>query len=237
MRVFVQSEEVEVLYPLLRLVDQPISVTERRRRELLVDDSEPTCSIERTRETDSDSKLLYYLEEDTSSRFLVIGDKFQFKGRWYSFCVPVSREDPRINELYDKVAKALRTRPDFERGDGLVRTVVQDVRTKAVLMDAFMNEEAFNEMLRTGRAVYYSRTNKALWRKGEVSGNVQIVREIRMNCYLDSLLLLVEQVGGAACHKGFPSCFYRRFNLDTRDLEVIEEQVFDPKEVYKKENP
>jgi phosphoribosyl-AMP cyclohydrolase len=95
-----------------------------------------------------------------------------------------------------------------------------------------MNEEAYDETLRTGRAVYYSRSRAKLWRKGEESGHVQLVKEIRFNCYSDSLLLLVEQVGGAACHTGYRSCFYRR--LTERGLEVVGDRVFDPAEVYKK---
>ena len=101
-------------------------------------------------------------------------------------------------------------RPNFGKGDGLVRAIAQDFETRDVLMDAFMNKEAFDETLRTGRAVYFSRSRGKLWRKGEESGNVQLVKEMRINCYGDSLLLLVEQVGGAACHTGYRSCFYRR---------------------------
>lgn len=125
-------------------------------------------------------------------------------------------------------------RPDFERNDGLIRAIAQDSETKDVLMDAFMNEEAFDETLRTGRVVYFSRTKKRLWRKGEESGNVQLVREVRINCNADSILLLVEQVGGAACHDGYRSCFYRR--IDASELAVVGERVFDPSVVYKKEN-
>jgi phosphoribosyl-AMP cyclohydrolase len=123
-------------------------------------------------------------------------------------------------------------RPNFSKADGLIRAVTQDFVTKDVLMDAFMNEEAYDETLRTGRAVYYSRSRAKLWRKGEESGNVQLVKEIRINCYGDSLLLLVEQVGGAACHTGYRSCFYRR--VTEGGLELVGERVFDPAEVYKK---
>lgn len=125
-------------------------------------------------------------------------------------------------------------RPDFKRNGGLIRAIAQDSESKEVLMDAFMNEEAYDETLTTGRVVYYSRTKQRLWRKGEESGNVQLVREIRINCNCDSILLLVEQVGGAACHDGFRSCFYRR--IDASELTVVGERVFDPSVVYKKEN-
>lgn len=123
-------------------------------------------------------------------------------------------------------------RPNFGKADGLVRAVTQDAQTKEVLMDAFMNEEAFDETVRTGRAVYFSRSRAKLWRKGEESGNVQLVKELRINCYGDSLLLLVEQVGGAACHDGYRSCFYRR--LTDAGTELIGERLFDPAQVYDK---
>src|SRR5262249_50544549 len=118
------------------------------------------------------------------------------------------------------------------KSDGLIRAIAQDIETRDVLMDAFMNEEAFDETLRTGRAVYYSRSRGKLWRKGEESGHVQLIREIRINCYGDSLLLLVEQVGGAACHRGPRSCFSGR--LTENGLEQLGEPIFDPAQVYKK---
>ncbi|TSC57998.1 MAG: putative phosphoribosyl-AMP cyclohydrolase [Candidatus Peregrinibacteria bacterium Greene0416_19] len=125
-------------------------------------------------------------------------------------------------------------RPDFEKGSGLIRAIAQDIDPPHdVLMDAFMNEEAWLETLRTGCAVYYSRSRKKLWRKGEESGHVQRVREIRINCYGDSLLLIVEQIGDAACHEGYLSCFHRRLRPDG-EYEVADERVFDPKEVYGK---
>ncbi len=124
-------------------------------------------------------------------------------------------------------------RPDFERGGGLIRAIAQCRSSNVVLMDAYMNEEAFNETLRTGTVVYFSRTKQRLWRKGEESGNVQLVVEIRINCYRDSILLLVEQRGGAACHDGYESCFYRRIEHDG-SLTVVGERVFDPSQVYRK---
>jgi phosphoribosyl-AMP cyclohydrolase len=123
-------------------------------------------------------------------------------------------------------------RPNFGKTDGLIRAIAQDFETNDVLMDAFMNEEAYDETLRTGRAVYYSRSRAKLWRKGEESGHVQLVKEIRINCYGDSLLLLVEQIGGAACHTGYRSCFYRR--VTEGGLEVVGQRVFDPAQVYGK---
>ena len=95
-----------------------------------------------------------------------------------------------------------------------------------------MNREAYEETLRTRRACYYSRSRGRLWRKGEESGNVQEVREVYVDCDADTVLLKVQQIGGAACHEGYPSCFFRRVAGDA--VQVIGERVFDPKQVYKK---
>ncbi|OIO53905.1 phosphoribosyl-AMP cyclohydrolase [Candidatus Peregrinibacteria bacterium CG1_02_54_53] len=123
-------------------------------------------------------------------------------------------------------------RPDFERNGGLIRVIAQDAVTYEVLMDAFMSEEAFDETMRTGRVVYYSRSRMRIWRKGEESGHVQLVRSIRINCNRDALLILVEQVGLAACHDGYRSCYYREITDD--GWKVISERVFDPQVVYGK---
>jgi phosphoribosyl-AMP cyclohydrolase len=121
---------------------------------------------------------------------------------------------------------------DFEKAGGLVPAVAQDADTGDVLMLAWMNREAFEETLRTGRAVYYSRSRGKLWRKGEESGHVQEVRGVYVDCDADTVLLKVHQIGGAACHEGFKSCFFRQ--VDNGSLKVIAERVFDPKQVYKK---
>ncbi|MCD6569246.1 MAG: phosphoribosyl-AMP cyclohydrolase [Deltaproteobacteria bacterium] len=120
---------------------------------------------------------------------------------------------------------------DFDKQGGLVPAIVQDHKTKEVLMLAYMNKKAFEETLRTKRACYYSRSRDKLWRKGEQSGNIQNVKEIRIDCDGDTVLLKVEQVGGASCHLGYRSCFYRKI----ADGVLIEDSVkiFDPKEVYK----
>ena len=123
-------------------------------------------------------------------------------------------------------------RPNFEKCGGLLPVIAQDDATGDVLMLAYMNEEAYAETLASGRAVYYSRSRGKLWRKGEESGNVQIVKSIYLDCDLDTLLIKVEQIGGAACHEGYKSCFFRQVTPD--GLKVIAERVFDPKEVYKK---
>ncbi|MCO6047109.1 phosphoribosyl-AMP cyclohydrolase [Aeoliella sp. ICT_H6.2] len=121
--------------------------------------------------------------------------------------------------------------PDFAKSDGLVPVVVQQVGTGEVLMLAYMNREAYDETLATGRAVYYSRSRGGLWRKGESSGNIQQVRRVRIDCDRDTLLLEVDQVGGAACHEGYPSCFFRE--ITPAGATIISQRVFDPSEVYK----
>jgi phosphoribosyl-AMP cyclohydrolase len=121
---------------------------------------------------------------------------------------------------------------DFDKAGGLVAAIAQDYRTGEVLMIAWMNRESFDETVRTGRAVYFSRSRGKLWRKGEESGNVQEVKEIFVDCDADAILLKVNQVGGAACHEGYKSCFFRK--LDAGELKTIAERVFDPKAVYKK---
>ncbi len=121
---------------------------------------------------------------------------------------------------------------DFEKQGGLVPAIAQDYRTGEVLMLAYMNQAAFSETIRTGKACYYSRSRQKLWRKGEESGHVQRVHEIRIDCDADTVLLKVEQLGGAACHEGYHSCFFRK--LDAGDVIIDQERVFDPKEVYRK---
>jgi phosphoribosyl-AMP cyclohydrolase len=120
--------------------------------------------------------------------------------------------------------------PDFDKAGGLIPAIAQDADTGTVLMLAWMNRETFEETLRTGRAVYYSRSRGRLWRKGEESGHVQEVREVLVDCDADTVLLKVKQVGGAACHEGYASCFFRRAASD--GWQVIAEKVFDPKKVY-----
>lgn len=121
---------------------------------------------------------------------------------------------------------------DYEKSGGLVAAIAQDYRTGEVLMIAWMNKEAFEETLATSRACYFSRSRNRLWRKGEESGNVQIVHEIRIDCDRDAVLIKVEQIGDAACHDGYRSCFYRK--ASDNELITDSERIFDPKEVYKK---
>jgi phosphoribosyl-AMP cyclohydrolase len=122
--------------------------------------------------------------------------------------------------------------PDFDKAGGLIPAVAQDADTGQVLMLAWMNAEAFAETLRTGRACYFSRSRNRLWRKGEESGHVQEVRGVFVDCDADTVLLTVKQVGGAACHEGYASCFFRE--VTPEGVKVIANKVFDPKAVYKK---
>jgi phosphoribosyl-AMP cyclohydrolase len=119
---------------------------------------------------------------------------------------------------------------DFDKAGGLVPAVAQDADTGEVLMLAWMNREAFEETVRTGRAVYFSRSRNRLWRKGEESGHVQEVRGVFVDCDADTVLLKVKQVGGAACHEGYRSCFFRE--LAGGELRTVGERVFDPERVY-----
>jgi phosphoribosyl-AMP cyclohydrolase len=122
--------------------------------------------------------------------------------------------------------------PDFSAGDGLLPTIAQDAETGEVLMLAYMNRESYEETLATGRAVYYSRSRGRLWRKGEESGHIQEVQAILIDCDADTILLKVRQLGGAACHEGFKSCFFRQ--VTTEGTKIIAERVFDPAKVYEK---
>jgi phosphoribosyl-AMP cyclohydrolase len=121
---------------------------------------------------------------------------------------------------------------NFDKLGGLVPAIAQDYQTGEVLMLAFMNEAAWKATLTTERATYYSRSRKCLWVKGETSGNVQRVREIRIDCDDDAVILKVEQVGGAACHTGHRSCFYKK--VENGAVHIEGQPVFDPKEVYRK---
>ena len=122
--------------------------------------------------------------------------------------------------------------PDFAKGDGLLPAIAQDAESGTVLMMAYMNAESYAETLSTGHAVYFSRSRNKLWRKGEESGNQQVVQAIYLDCDRDTILLSVEQKGGAACHVGYQSCFFRE--VTPEGLKVVGERVFDPAEVYGK---
>jgi len=115
--------------------------------------------------------------------------------------------------------------------DGLVPAIAQDATSGKVLMMAWMNRESLRLTIEEGRAVYWSRSRQKLWRKGEESGHVQHLKDIRLDCDADVLLLSVEQVGGIACHTGRESCFYRR--LENGRWRSVEPVLKNPDEVYK----
>ena len=125
-------------------------------------------------------------------------------------------------------------KPDFAKGSGLLPAIAQDDATGEVLMLAYMNEEAWEATLRTGEVHYYSRSRNELWHKGATSGNTQVVRHIRLDCDRDAILVRVEQRGGAACHEGYTSCFFREIDPASGEASICSERRFDPKEVYKK---
>ena len=121
--------------------------------------------------------------------------------------------------------------PDFA-ATPLIPVIAQDLGSGAVLMLAYMNEDAYTETLKTRKVCYFSRSRNRLWRKGEESGHVQELRQIFYDCDADTILVKVEQVGGAACHEGYESCFFREINPDSGLETVIADRVFDPKKVY-----
>ena len=123
--------------------------------------------------------------------------------------------------------------PDFGKAE-LIPVIAQDDASGDVLMLAYMNRIAYEETLRTGRVCYYSRSRNKLWRKGEESGNVQEVKAIYFDCDNDTLLVKVRQVGDAACHEGYKSCFFRKLSPDGTACEVQGQRLFDPAAVYKK---
>ena len=124
-----------------------------------------------------------------------------------------------------------KTEIDFAKGGGLVTAIAQDDATGEILMVAFMNEEAFDRTSETGEVHYWSRSRNKLWHKGEESGNTQQLKTMYIDCDGDVVLLKVAQKGGAACHTGRVSCFFRRLE-ESGGYEVVSEPIFDPKEVY-----
>jgi phosphoribosyl-AMP cyclohydrolase len=120
----------------------------------------------------------------------------------------------------------------FDKGNGLLPAIVQDHETKEVLMLAYINDLAWQKTLETGKAHYWSRSRNKLWLKGETSGHQQLVKKILVDCDADTVIYQVEQLGGAACHTGHRSCFFRQ--VTEKGFETFDEPVFDPGEVYKK---
>jgi phosphoribosyl-AMP cyclohydrolase len=125
--------------------------------------------------------------------------------------------------------------PDFEKGGGILPVIAQDYESGEVLMLAYMNRAAWEKTLESGYVHYWSRSRNKLWKKGETSGNLQAVREIRFDCDGDALLVRIEQMGGAACHTGHRSCFYRVYSGG--ELVVDGERIFEPGHVLPGEAP
>jgi phosphoribosyl-AMP cyclohydrolase len=121
---------------------------------------------------------------------------------------------------------------DFKKGDGLIPVIIQDASTNEVLMLGYMNRMAWEKTVKTRRASFWSRSRNKIWVKGETSGKFQEIKEIYLDCDGDTLLFKVDQIGGAACHTGFRSCFHQRF--EKGKWKVSGKRVFDPKEVYGK---
>ena len=122
---------------------------------------------------------------------------------------------------------------NFSKGNGLLPAIVQDYKSKKVLMLAYINQESWEKTLETGEAHYWSRSRQELWHKGETSGHVQKIKEIYADCDSDTVVFKVEQVGGAACHTGFESCFHKKVDSQG-NVTVVGDKIFDPEKVYKK---
>lgn len=122
---------------------------------------------------------------------------------------------------------------DFEKGKGLLPAVVQEFGTGKVLMLAYINRASWEKTLETGEAHYWSRSRQEIWHKGGTSGNVQKIKEIYVDCDDDTVLFKVEQVGGAACHTGYETCFHKQVGRD-RGITIVGERIFDPERVYGK---
>ena len=134
----------------------------------------------------------------------------------------------------EEIEQGLEFVPKFD-DKGLITAIAQDAATGQVLMVAYMNREALDLTIRTGRATYFSRSRQKLWKKGEESGHVQKVKEILVDCDQDCIILKVT-VDQGQCHMGYQSCFYRKVKQgDSNTLELVAEKVYDPKEVYKKQ--
>lgn len=118
-------------------------------------------------------------------------------------------------------------------GDGLLPVIVQDVSTSKVIMFAWMNRETLEESIKQGKAIYWSRSRKQVWVKGEESGHYQYIKDMFLDCDHDVLLIKVKQEGGIACHTGRESCFYNQINMKTDQIEESQKIIKDPKEIYK----
>ncbi|MFC1839188.1 phosphoribosyl-AMP cyclohydrolase [Thermodesulfobacteriota bacterium] len=120
---------------------------------------------------------------------------------------------------------------DFSKGNGLLPAIAQDYETGKILMLAYINEESWEMSLETGEVHYWSRSRSELWHKGGTSGNVQNIREIYVDCDNDTVVFKVDQVGGAACHTGYETCFHQKVDFNG-EITIEDEKLFDPEEVY-----
>ncbi|MEI6056009.1 MAG: phosphoribosyl-AMP cyclohydrolase [Lentisphaerota bacterium] len=134
-----------------------------------------------------------------------------------------------------KLSRKIMLKLDFSKSpDGLIPAIAQDYKTNEVLMLAYINEESWNETLKSGAATYWSRSRKKLWKKGESSGHIQEIKGIFIDCDEDTVIFKVNQLGDAACHEGYKSCFFRKLNPNDGSISVVGERVFDPAKVYNK---
>lgn len=122
---------------------------------------------------------------------------------------------------------------DFSKGNGLLPAIAQDYQSGRVLMLAYINKASWDKTLKTGEAYYWSRSRQELWHKGATSGHVQKIKEIYVDCDNDTVVFKVEQVGGAACHLGYESCFHKKVDSEG-NVTIVDEKIFDPEKVYKK---
>ena len=123
--------------------------------------------------------------------------------------------------------------PDFSKDpSGLIPAIAQDWQTGEVLMLAYINEDSWKATLESGKATYWSRSRQELWCKGDTSGNVQYIKDILIDCDMDTIIFKIEQIGDAACHEGYRSCFFRSVYGD--DCKIVSKKVFNPEDVYKK---
>ncbi len=131
------------------------------------------------------------------------------------------------NKQFEKIIENIKF-----NDQGLVPVIIQDYKTDKVLMLAYMNKEAFLKTLSTKKTHFYSRSRKKLWMKGEQSGNIQKVKDIYIDCDNDCILIKVNQIGKAACHTGYESCFFRKITKNF-DFKIVDKKIFDPQKVYK----
>ena len=124
---------------------------------------------------------------------------------------------------------------DFAKAGELIPAIIQDHDTREVLMLGFMNHQALAETQRTGEVVFFSRSRNRLWKKGEASGHVLRLRELRVDCDADALLVRVEAIGPGVCHEGYRSCFFRRVDRNGQSI-VADERTFRPEQVYRQES-